>query len=92
LAGFEGFKDFEVEGADVKGFEAVGVSFEDVVLEDRARCERDGGSSKRPSGSAIVYSMWSSIRRGQLLNICSQAEIIIFSYYFSDTKYKSIRF
>ncbi len=53
MAGFEGckleeegFKDFEVEGADVKGFEAVGVSFEDVVLEDRARRERDGGSSK----------------------------------------------
>ncbi len=80
------FEDFEVEAAVADGFEVEDVGFEDAVLDDRLRYERDGASVKRPSGSAIVNSIWSSIKGGLLLNIYSQAEIIIFSYYFSDTK------
>jgi hypothetical protein len=66
--GFEvvdvGLEDFEVEAKVVDGFEAEAVGFEVVVLDDRLRCERDGASLKRPSGSAIVNSMWSSIKGG----------------------------
>jgi hypothetical protein len=51
----EGFKDFEVEAADIEGFEAVDVGLEVAVLEDRRRCDRDG---------AIVNSIWSSIKGG----------------------------
>jgi hypothetical protein len=47
----------------VNGFEAEDVGFE-AVLDDRLRCERDGASVKRPSGSAIVNSIWSSIKGG----------------------------
>jgi hypothetical protein len=68
VVGFEaedvGFEDFEVEAADVKGFEAEDVGFEDAVFKDRLRCERDGASVKRPSGLAIVNSIWSSIKGG----------------------------
>ena len=80
----EGFEDFELEAADVEGFEAVDVGLEDLevevavvegfeaeavgfevaVLDDRLRCERDGASLKRPSGSVIVNSIWSSIKGG----------------------------
>ncbi len=59
-----GFKDFEVEAADVKGIEAEDVGFEVAVLEDRLRCEHDRASVKRPSGSVIVNSIWSSIKGG----------------------------
>lgn len=58
-----GFEDFEVEAMVVNGFEAEDVGFE-AVLDDRLRCERDGASVKRPSGSAIVNSIWSSIKGG----------------------------
>ncbi len=66
--GFEavdvGLEDFDVEAMVVDGFEAEAVGFEVVDLEDRLRCERDGASLKRPSGSAIVNSIWSSIKGG----------------------------
>ncbi len=66
--GFEvedvGFEDFEVEAMVVNGFEVEDVGFEVAVLDDRLRCERDGASGKRPSGSAIVNSIWSSIKGG----------------------------
>ncbi len=58
------FEDFEVEAMVVDGFEAEDVGFEVAVLDDRLRCERDGASLKRPSGSAIVNSIWSSIKGG----------------------------
>jgi hypothetical protein len=48
----------------VNGFEAEAVGFEVAVLDDRLRCDRDGASVKRPSGSAIVNSIWSSIKGG----------------------------
>ncbi len=67
------FEDFEVEAMVVNGFEAEDVGFEVAFVDDRLRCERDGASVKRPSGSAIVNSIWSSIKGGQLLNIYSQA-------------------
>ncbi len=59
-----GLEDFEVEAKVVDGFEAEAVGFEVVVLDDRLRCERDEASLKRPSGSAIVNSIWSSIKGG----------------------------
>ena len=59
-----GFEDFEVEAMVVNGFEAEDVGFEVAVLDDRLRCERDGASVKRPSGSAIVNSIRSSIKGG----------------------------
>ncbi len=66
--GFEvedvGFEDFEVEATVVDRFEAEDVGFEVAVLDDRLRCERGGASVKRPSGSAIVNSIWSSIKGG----------------------------
>ncbi len=66
--GFEvedvGFEDFEVEAMVVNGFEAEDAGFEVAVLDDRLRCERDGASVKWPSGSAIVNSIWSSIKGG----------------------------
>jgi hypothetical protein len=69
LAGFEvcdleeeGFEDFEVDVADIEGFEAMDVGFKDAVLEGRVRLERGGASSKRSSGLAIVNSIWSSIK------------------------------
>ncbi len=58
-----GFEDFEVEAMVVNGFEAEDVGFE-AVLVNRLRCEHDGASVKRPSGSAIVNSIWSSIKGG----------------------------
>jgi hypothetical protein len=68
VQGFEavdvGLEDFEVEAMVVDGFEAEAVGFKVVVLDDRLRCERDGASLKRPSGSAIVNSIWSSIKGG----------------------------
>ncbi len=68
VEGFEvedvGFKDFEVEATVVDGFEAEDVVFEVAVLEDRLRCELDGASVKRRSGSVIVNSIWSSIKGG----------------------------
>ncbi len=68
VEGFEavdvGLKDLEVEALVVDGFEAEAVGFEVAVLDDRLRCERDGASLKRPSGSAIVNSIWSSIKGG----------------------------
>jgi hypothetical protein len=68
VEGFEvedvGFEDFEVEATDFGGFDAEDVGFEVAVLDDRLRCERDGASVKRPSGSAIVNSIWSSIKGG----------------------------
>jgi hypothetical protein len=66
--GFEvedvGFEGFELEAMVVDGFEAEDVGFEVAVLDDRLRCERDEPSVKRPSGSAIVNSIWSSIKGG----------------------------
>ncbi len=66
--GFEvedvGFEDFELEAMVVNGFEAEAVGFEVAVLDDRLRCDLDGASVKRPSGSAIVNSIWSSIKGG----------------------------
>jgi hypothetical protein len=59
-----GFEDFEVEATVVDGFEAEDVGFEVAVLDDRLRCKRDVASVKRPSGSAIVNSIWSSIKGG----------------------------
>ena len=59
-----GFEDFEVEAMVVNVFEAEDVGFEVAVLDDRLRCERDGASVKRPSGSAIVNSIRSSIKGG----------------------------
>jgi hypothetical protein len=68
VEGFEAedvdFEDFEVEATDVDGFEAEDVGFEVVFLDDRLWCERDGASVKRPSGLAIVNSIWSSIKGG----------------------------
>ncbi len=68
VEGFEavdvGLEDLEVEVAVVEGFEAEAVGFEVAVLDDRLWCERDGASLKRPSGSAIVNSIWSSIKGG----------------------------
>ena len=68
VEGFEAedvdFEDFEVEAAVVDGFEAEDVGFEVAVLDDRLRWGRDGASVKRPSGSAIVNSIWSSIKGG----------------------------
>ena len=66
VEGFEavdvGLKDLEVEALVVDGFEAEDVGFEVAVLDNLLRCERDGASVKRPSGSAIVNSIWSSIK------------------------------
>jgi hypothetical protein len=69
LAGFEvcdlekeGFKDYEVDIADIEGFEAVDVSFEDAVLEDRVQLERGRATLKRSSGLAIFNSIWSPIK------------------------------
>ncbi len=58
------FEDEDVEAMVVNGFEAEDVGFGVEVLDDRLRCERDGASLKRPSGSAIVNSIWSSIKGG----------------------------
>ncbi len=68
VEGFEAvdvdLEDFEVEAMVVDGFEAEAVGFEVAALDDRLRCEREGASLKRPSGSVIVNSIWSSRKGG----------------------------
>jgi hypothetical protein len=76
---FAGFKVCDLEEECFQDFEFVDAGFEDVVFEDRVQPNGGGASSKRPSWSPIVNSIWSSIKGRQLLDIFCQTEIIIFS-------------